>query len=60
VVNEVILVTRCVEEQGVEFVVVCHVNTELLLKLTEPLVLPRMLRKPFERRKLVQKNCSEG
>jgi hypothetical protein len=57
VTNEENLVIHCVEEQDVEFVVGCHVNMGLLLKLTEPLVLPGMLRKPFERRKLMQKNC---
>jgi hypothetical protein len=49
-----------VEEQAVEFVVDCHVSMVLLLRLIEPLVLPRMLRKLFERRKLMQKNYLEG
>jgi hypothetical protein len=60
VTNEETLVTHCVEELDVESVVGCHVSMGLLLKLIEPLVLPRMLKKLFERRKLRQKNYLEG
>jgi hypothetical protein len=60
VTNEETLVIHCVEEQDVEFVVGCHVSMGLLLKLKELLVLPRMPRKLFERRKLMQKNYLEG
>jgi hypothetical protein len=60
VIREETLVILCVEGQDVEFVVGCPVNMGLLLKLTEPLVLPEMLIRPFKRRKLMQKNCLEG
>jgi hypothetical protein len=60
VTNEETPVTHCVVELDVEFVVGCHVSTVLLLKLKELLVLPRMLRMLFERRRPMQKNYLEG